>query len=98
MIIYLDSDYKCHLVNDGSMLAYETEFFDNKCETFIKGYRLVPFGHEWIDQNGIVFKGEMMSPWQNHTKLQLAQADYERELIFEYESALTEIENTLNNE
>ena len=25
--IYLDSDFKCHVSNDGTMLAVETDFF-----------------------------------------------------------------------
>ena len=26
--IYIDSDFKCHLVDDGTMTAVETDFFD----------------------------------------------------------------------
>lgn len=35
MVIYLDNEYKCHLINDGTMLKIETPFFDGKCQTFI---------------------------------------------------------------
>ena len=37
MIIYLDNEYKCHLVNDGTIMEAETPFFDGKCQTFIEG-------------------------------------------------------------
>lgn len=40
--IYLDSDYKCHLTDDGTMTAIETDAFDGKCDTYIEGYRFVP--------------------------------------------------------
>jgi hypothetical protein len=29
--IYIDSDFKCHVTNDGTMKAVETEFFDGNC-------------------------------------------------------------------
>ena len=40
--IYIDLDYKCHPTNDGTMVAIETDYFDDKCDAFIEGYRFVP--------------------------------------------------------
>ena len=48
MIVYLDSDYKCHVENDGTMTPYETDVFDGKCQAYIEGYRLVPEGETWV--------------------------------------------------
>ena len=93
--IYLDSDFKCHVENDGTMTAIETSSFDGKCDAFIEGYRFVPNGESWTRSDGIVFYGEMISPWKDYTELNIAQIEYERQLLAEFESALTEIETAL---
>lgn len=77
MIIYLDSDYKCHTSNDGTMRKAETSFFDGKCKTFIEGYRYVPAGETWTRTDGIEFPGEMISPWREYTLLEEFQRQYE---------------------
>lgn len=93
--IYIDTDFKCHITNDGTMTAVETDFFGGKCDTFIEGYRFVPSGSEWTRYDGVVFAGEMVAPWKKYSELDAAQREYERQLIAEYESALTEIESAL---
>ena len=75
--IYIDSDYKCHITNDGTMTAVETEFFDGKCDTLIEGYRCVPNGETWTRSDGEVFWGEM--PWKDYDKLYAAQEQYEKD-------------------
>ena len=96
MIIYIDKDYKCHTINDGTMIAIEEEFFDGKCQTFIEGYCLVPVGAEY---KGEVQSGTNVFPWEDYNILLIAQMEYELELAkaqnAEYEAALTEIENAL---
>lgn len=77
MIIYLDSDYRCHLSNDGTMIAVETDVFDGKCKTFIEGFRYVPDGEEWTRSDGAVFRGQMISPAVDYTMLEKAQEQYE---------------------
>lgn len=77
-IIYLDSDFKCHLTDDGTMTAVETDFFDGKSNTFIEGYRFVPVGKSWTRSDGVEFTGQMIAPWKNYTKLAAAQEQYER--------------------
>ena len=37
--IYIDSEFKCHVSNDGNMSAVETNFFDGKCDAFVEGHR-----------------------------------------------------------
>ena len=89
MIVYLDEDFKCHLTNDGTMIEYETKFFDNKCDAFIEGYRLVPAGEVWIREDGEEFKGEMIAPWRNYSIL--------AELQEQYEKILTEAQEAYEN-
>jgi hypothetical protein len=77
MKIYIDSDYKCHISNDGTMREFEVPDFDGKCAEFIEGYRYVPPGEKWVKQNGMFFRGEMISPWKDYTMLAALQAAYE---------------------
>lgn len=86
--IYIDSDYKCHITNDGTMTAVETNFFDGKCDAFIEGYRFVPDGETWTRSDGEVFHGEMVSPWKPYAELDAAQREYERQLLADAENAL----------
>ena len=87
--IYVDSEFKCHVTNDGTMAAIETSFFDGKCDTFIEGYRFVPSGKSWTRSDGVVFRGEMVSPWKNYAELDDAQRQYEKQLLAEYTEALS---------
>lgn len=86
--IYIDSDFKCHVTNDGTMVAIETDVFDGKCDTFIEGYRFVPEGKSWTRSDGKTFEGQMVSPWKDYSTLDLAQRQYEKELLAEYAEAL----------
>ena len=88
--IYIDSEFKCHVSNDGTMTAVETDFFDGKCDAFIEGYRYVPDGETWTRSDGEVFHGEMVAPWKDFAELDNAQREYERQLLAEYEAALAE--------
>lgn len=82
--IYIDSDSKCHVTNDGTMLEVEMpDFFAGKCDAFIEGYRYVPDGESWTRYDGVVFQGEMISPWKNYNELDNAQREYERQLLKE---------------
>jgi len=86
--IYIDSDFKCHVSNDDTMRAVETDFFDGKCEAYIEGYRFVPEGESWTRDDGEVFTGEMISPWVDWHELDSAQRVYEKTILSEYEEAL----------
>lgn len=79
--IYLDSELKCY-VNDntGKMLSVETDFFDEKCATFVEGYRFVPAGMTWVREDGRAFLGEMVAPWKPYNEILAAQAQHERDL------------------
>ena len=94
MKIYMDSDFKCHVSDDGTLTAVETDFFDGKCDSFIEGYRFIPAGAVWTREDGAVFHGEMVAPWRDWTELDAAQREYELSCLdeavvqLEYENAL----------
>jgi hypothetical protein len=94
MTIYIDSEFKCHTVNDGSMIAVETDFFDGKCNAYIEGYRYVPAGETWVREDGVVFTGEMIAPWKDWQELDAAQREYEQRRVSELEA---ENETLLND-
>lgn len=94
-MIYVDSDFKCHNVDDGTMVAVETEIFDGKCDAFIEGYRFVPAGYTWTRSDGMVFSGEMVTPWKSYHELDVIQREYERQLLAEYAEALKKLGVTL---
>ena len=86
--IYIDTEFKCHITDDGTMTAIETDFFDGKCDEYIEGYRFVPDGAVWETEDGSVFYGEMIAPWKDYGELDEAQRAYERQLLAEYAEAL----------
>lgn len=92
MIIYVDSEFKCHITNDDTMIPVETDFFNDKCEAFIEGYRFVPTGAEWTRSDGTVFRGEMVSPWKPYSELDAAQRVYEKEQLEQYKMELAELD------
>lgn len=94
--IYIDSEFKCHVSNDGTMTAVETDFFDGKCVAYIEGYRLVPNGENWTRSDGVVFQGEMISPWKDYAELDNAQREHERALIIDMQNALNKLGVTLD--
>ncbi len=102
MTIYIDSDFKCHATTADGLTAVDTNYFDGKCPAYIEGYRFVPAGASWARPDGVVFQGEMVSPWKPWRELDSAQRAYEQEQLesltaqnAEYEAALSEIEAAL---
>ena len=87
MKIYIDSDCKCHVTNDGTRTAVEDAFFDGKCVAFIEGHRFIPEG-ETLLIDGVVCQGQMISPFVDSVKLDAIQREYERQLIAMYEKSL----------
>ena len=65
------------------MTEVETDFFDGKCQAYIEGYRFVPAGETWVREDGVAFRGEMITPWKPWEELDDAQRDYERQLLEE---------------
>ena len=81
MTIYIDNDFKCHTSYQEGLREVSTTFFDNKCETFINGYRYIPFCETWTREDGKVFKGELIAPIRPYTELDIAQRQYEQEQL-----------------
>lgn len=90
MLIYIDNDFKCHVTDDGTMTAVETDAFDGKCTEYIEGYRFVPAGQTWTRSDGVEFTGEMISPWRPWAELAAAQREYERQQLADMRAALAE--------
>ena len=78
MKIYIDVDYKCHVTDDGTMRAVETDFFVGRCSEFIEGYRYIPAGETWTRADGQTFTGEMITPWRDYSSLAAIQAAVDR--------------------
>ena len=101
MIIYIDNYYKCHITDDGTMRAVETDFFVGRCSEFIEGYRYIPAGETWARVDGQTFTGEMITPWRDYSQILEIQTAVDRaqaqaqQTINEYEQALSEIETAL---
>ena len=79
MQVYIDSVNHCHRIDDGTMTAVETAFFDGKCDEFIEGYCVE------LDAHGNIQK---IYPWKPHSELEAAQRTYERQLLADYAAAL----------
>ena len=94
--IYMDSEFKCHTANDGTMTEVETDFFDGKCDAFIEGYIFVPPGETWTRSDGQVFHGEMVAPWKNWEELDAAQRQYEQAQLADMRQALAVLGVTLD--
>ena len=88
--IYLDSDFKCHIFDDGTMTSVKTDFFDGKCDAYVEGYRIIPAGKSWTRSDGERFTGEMVVPWKDWRELDDAQREYERERYVAMENELAE--------
>lgn len=78
--IYIDSEFKCHVTNDGTMTAVETESFDGKCDAFIEGYCYE------AKENGTA-----IYPWKDYRELDNAQREHERQLLAEYEALINDL-------
>lgn len=67
MTIYIDSDYKCHVNDDGTRRAVETDFFDGRCAEFVEGYK-------YDDSKGYV----SIYPWEKYSGLAAIQSAVDR--------------------
>ena len=95
MTIYIDDDYKCYVSAADGRRAIETEFFNGKCDEWIESYRFIPAGERWVKPNGVMFRGEMVTPWKDLGEAYIAQEAHVSAQNRQYEAALTEIEAAL---
>ena len=77
--IYLNREFQCSVTEKtDTVQSIETDVFDGKCNAFVEGYRLVPQGHQWTREDGVVFEGEMIAPFKDSTQLEMVQSLYEQ--------------------
>ena len=95
MQVYIDADYKVYTKKATNLRMVESQFFDGKCDTFIEGYRFVPSGEAWTRPDGVVFYGEMISPWKDYNELDAAQKEYERKQMEEMRETVAELDAAL---
>ena len=90
MTYYLDENFVVHVQDDGTMTPWvdDAGIFDGKCTAYITGFRIVPAGKTWTREDGMVFNGEMISPWKSYSELDAAQRQYELEQIADMKAAL----------
>lgn len=79
--IYIDSEFKCHVTNNGTMTAVETNFFDGKCDAFVEGYC-------YDTRKGYL----TIYPWKPYSELDAAQRAYEKEQLEQYKIELAELD------
>lgn len=79
MIIFLNAIFECSVTerNDTTQ-QIETDAFNGKCTEYIEGMRFVPDGDSWTRSDGVIFTGEMISPFVDSRILELAQTEYEK--------------------
>lgn len=82
MVVYIDDENRCHITDDGNMVAVEDDFFDSKCKAYIEGFCL-----EINDE------GHAIYPFVDIRILNAYQAQYE-EMLPEME----DMKNALVNE
>lgn len=82
--IYIDSEFKCHIDNDGTRTAVDITFFDGKCDAFVEGYC-------YDTSSGYTY----IYPWKDYAELNAAQIEYERQLLAEYKENIKEYEANL---
>ena len=95
MTIYIDSDYTCYVSAAEGRRAIETDAFNGKCAEWIESFRFVPEGETWVQENGEMFRGEMIAPWKDLGEAYAAQTAYVTAQNAQYEVALAEIEAAL---
>lgn len=77
MKIYIDFEFKCYTTEAEGRRPFEIPFFDGKCAALIEGYRFIPEGEAWTNENGVEFVGEMISPWKDIDVLTAYQEQFE---------------------
>lgn len=78
--IYLDCEYKCHVADDGTMTAVETDSFAGKCDAYIEGFC-------YDTSKGYVH----VYPWKPFAALDAAQRAYEKQQLADCEAFINEL-------
>lgn len=75
--IYVDAASRCHVTDDGTMTAIETDFFDGKCDAFVQGHCYE------VSENVVC-----IYPYADFAALDSAQRAYEQQKIADYEALI----------
>lgn len=78
MKIFVDADFRCHVLPLPGCRELETDFFEGRCPAFVEGFRYIPAGESWTREDGKVFHGEMIAPWQDFSWLRGLQEMWEK--------------------
>lgn len=68
--IYLDSNFMCHALNDGTMQAVETDLFDGICVGSLECYRYIPAGQAWTRPDGRITPGPFIQAVKESAEIQ----------------------------
>ena len=90
MTVYIDTDYKCHVLAADGLVAVTDTFFANKCAEQIESYRYVPAGETWTREDGVVFAGLMIAPWRDIRQYDDEQQQYLLDKLAAAQTALAE--------
>ena len=88
--IYLDNNYMCHIINDGTMAEVQTDEFDNLCNNAIELMRFVPQGEMWERPDGRIIYGEFIQATDSD-KIDSYQRQY-----MEDQAQMEDMQNALN--
>ena len=93
--LYIDYDFKVHTTDAEGRTAIETDAFDGMPDQVTECYRFVPDGSSYTKPGGVTVHGVFIQPFVTENDLDASQREYERQLLAEYEAALSEIEAAL---
>lgn len=89
--IFLDSEFKCHLTNDSTMLEVQTEALDGYDSKAIECFRYVPKGYTWKGSDGRERHGEFIQAFRPLEVIGAYQEQYEA-MLAEQEDMQTALE------
>lgn len=75
--IYLDNNFMCHIINDGTMKQIQTNIFDNCCDDIIKLCRYIPENENYILPNSEILWGPFIQFTAPSSITNIIQQQYE---------------------
>ena len=80
MKVYLDSNYVCHLTNDGTMREIESEYLDGLAPTVIEKTRFIPENETWVRPDGVSVFGLVKETIESIDGIENTQEQYRADL------------------
>ena len=68
--IYLDSNYMCHIDDNGTRQKIVTDVFDSMCEKAIECYRFIPEGQIWEKSKTSILHGPFIQAVTESSSIQ----------------------------